>query len=116
MGYKEETMARIDLAKKHGYFLTMIAVLTPQEKALEFAMSRAKESRRFPRDGSFMRSHSAFMGVFREYFQHFDEIMVFANLGDFDDIELVAEKKAGKSLEIANPEVLNSPPFMPIRA
>jgi hypothetical protein len=79
-------------------------------------MKRAKETRRFPREESFLKSHSAFFGVFREYFPHFDEIMVFANLGDFDDIELVAEKKAGKSLEIANPEVLNFPPFMPIRA
>ena len=116
MAYKNETMERISLAKNHGYLLTMVAVLTQSDKALELSMNRAKESRRFPRRDSFIKSHSAFMQVFREYFEHFDEIKVFANLGEIGDIELVAEKRTGKALEIANPEVFNSAAFMPIKA
>jgi predicted kinase len=114
MAYKDHTLRRIKLAKKYGYVLTMIAVVTPAEKALQFALTRAKETRRFPRNASFITSHKAFLQVFRDYFEWFDEIKVFANLGEIEDIELVAEKKTGKPLEIANPDVFNSPPFVPL--
>jgi predicted ABC-type ATPase len=116
MAYKGETFERINKAKRAGYFLTMIGVLTPIEVAVEFAMRRARLSRRFPHKDSFTKSHNAFLQVFREYFDSFDEIKVLANFGESRDIELVAEKKPGEKLEIANPDVFNSPPFMPIKA
>jgi predicted ABC-type ATPase len=116
MGHKANALRRIEMAKARGYYLTMIAILTPLDVAMRFAMRRAKISRRFPIFGEYKQSHASFIGEFRNYFPHFDEIKVLANSGENRDIELVAEKKAGESLAIANPDVFNSPPFMPIKA
>ena len=116
MGHKGNALRRIEMAKRHGYFLMMIAVLTPLEVALKFALRRAKLSRRFPIFNEYKQSHVYFIEELRNYFEYFDEVKVFANLDETRDIELVAEKKVGNLLEIANPDVFNSPPFMPIRA
>jgi predicted ABC-type ATPase len=116
MAYKPETMERIEFAKKNGYFLTMIGVLTPWQNAFQFAMNRARISRRFPGSDKFLESHHLFNQVFRDYFDLFDEIKIFANLGKLSDIMLVAEKKSGEKLVTTTPDVLNSPPFMPDKA
>jgi predicted ABC-type ATPase len=116
MGHKANALRRIEFAKSRGYFLTLIAVLTPLEVAIRFAMRRAKISRRFPIFHDYKQSHVSFIEEFRNYFPHFDEIKVLANLEENRDIELVAEKKAGESLAITNSEVFNSPQFMPIKA
>jgi predicted ABC-type ATPase len=112
----EQTMKRIDLAKKHNYEMTMVAVLTPVEVAIRQAMRRAKLSRRFPNPEALPNSHVSFVQVFRKYFEHFDEIFIFANMGSGGDSEVVAEKRDGKGLEILNPELFNLTQFMPLPA
>ncbi len=111
-----ETMQRIDLAKRHGYELTMVAILTPLDKAIRQAMERAKQSRRFPHFKALPESHSGFIEHLRGYFDYFDTVLVFANMGLPNDIELVANKKSGNILEVLNAEIFNSAQFMPRKA
>jgi hypothetical protein len=55
----------------------------------------------------------SFVKVFRGYFKHFDEVLVFANLDGQGDSKLIAEKVAGKTLDIVDEDVFNGPLFVP---
>lgn len=108
MASKEVALDRIMLAKKSGYETTMIAVLTPLNVAIRWAMNRAKKSGRFPPLGDeFASSHVGFKKNFNDFVEHFDEITVFANLSD--DPDIIAVKESGEiRLEVYDQDVFNS--------
>lgn len=108
MSAKNETVARIGLARKAGYQLTMIAVLTPVAIAINQAMHRAKISRRFPHPGALPESHVHFRQHFMNYVPLFDRVLVYTNFGSDGKVEKVAEKNIGKELEIFDSNRLNS--------
>lgn len=114
MGHKANALKRIQMAKQCGYSLMMVAVLAPLEQAMRLAIRRAKLSRRFPIFSEYEESHRTFIQELRNYFPYFDKIKVLANLGEIEDIKLVAEKKPNETLEILDSDVFNSPPFMPM--
>jgi hypothetical protein len=90
------THARIQQAKSESYEMTMIAILTPVERAAKWAMERARDSRRFPHPEALPRSHVEFRAAFDSYVPLFDEIKLFANEGGGpEDCLLIAEKTAG---------------------
>jgi hypothetical protein len=108
MSNKEETLKKISMAKNAQYELTMIAVLTPLKVAIRQGMKRAFLSRRFPHPVALPKSHIEFRQAFNDYISHFDEIFVFANMGDGSDIEAVAEKtNSEKELVVIKPDVFN---------
>jgi hypothetical protein len=108
MSVKNEDIASIDLARKAGYKLTMVAVLTPIEIAIKQAMHRARISRRFPPSHALKESHTAFRQHFMQYVPLFDAILVYTNGGNRGKVEKIAEKKIGKELEVFDQALLNS--------
>jgi predicted ABC-type ATPase len=108
MSDQKETLARINLAKKSGYNLTMVAVLTPLNVAINQAMHRAKISRRFPHPKALPESHIAFRQHFTKYSPLFDKILVYANPGGGVSMSLVARKNVGSELEIFDSKMFNS--------
>jgi predicted ABC-type ATPase len=96
MSNKAETTARIALARDNGYTLTMIAVLTPLEIAIQQAMNRAQQSRRFPHPNALPNSHSGFREAFHDYVPLFDAVTVFAKeAAGSDNCYVVGEKMIG---------------------
>ena len=59
------------------------------------------------------KSHALFIQHLRGYIPYFDEVFIFANMNSDGHIDLVAEKKCGKELDILEPEVFNCPSFTP---
>ncbi|MGD1088176.1 MAG: zeta toxin family protein [Verrucomicrobiota bacterium] len=109
MSNKDETLKKINLAKNNQYELTMIAVLTPLKVAIRQGMKRALLSRRFPHPEALPKSHIGFRESFNDYVEHFDEIFVFANMGDGGDTEVIAQKTSDEiSLAVIKPDVFNT--------
>ena len=110
MSNEGKTMERINVAKRAGYSLRMIAVLTPMEIAICQAMHRASLSRRFPNPAFLPASHRGFREAFRRYVPYFDEVTVFASQVETSDgCYVVAEKLLGsKELAIHDDEHFNA--------
>jgi predicted ABC-type ATPase len=108
MSDQKETVARTQLAKKMGYKLMMVAVLTPLQIAINQAMHRAKISRRLPHPKALPESHVSFRQHLREYEPLFDSILVFTNPGASGNVAKVAEKKIGKGLEVHDTNLFNA--------
>ena len=96
MSNKEETLKRLKTATMSGYELTLIAVFTPLDQAVDQAMHRAKITRRFPHPEALPKSHKAFREAFLDYIPHFDEVQVFANNQKLSDSPFVVGQKEGK--------------------
>jgi hypothetical protein len=108
MSDEKETRDRIALARDQGYRMSMIAVLTPLEIATRQAMKRARETRRFPHKDALPQSHTGFRKALMGYIPAFDNVTVFANLGEQADVpEVIAERIDGKELAILNDELFN---------
>jgi len=101
-----ETLSRIEMAKKQGYNLTMVGVLTPLSVAIKQAMGRAKEWRRFPHKEFLPKSHVDFRKAFMGYIPHFTDVSIYGNLGDGEPV-LLAEKNDGKELAILDEHLFN---------
>ena len=108
MSDHKETSMRIQLARKAGYRLILVAVLTPLEVAIRLAMGRAKISRRFPHLGALPESHVLFRQHIMKYIPLFDIVLIFANSGIDGKVHRLAEKKFGKELEIFDAELFTS--------
>ncbi len=114
MSNKAETLDKIDLAKRSGYELTMIAVLTPLTQAIAQAMGRAKKFRRFPHFEALPKSHSGFRQAFQEYVDKFDGIIVFANDARINHIPVaIAEKKSNQSALVVLDQAVWDKAFQP---
>jgi predicted ABC-type ATPase len=115
MSNKVETMARIERAKEKGYELTMVAVFTPVQIALQRAMRRAEISRRFPNPKALPESHIGFRQNFNDYILCFEEITVFTNEGEEpNSCMVIAEKQAGANgLAIYDEEMFSHALFVP---
>lgn len=66
MSNREDTLQKIHSARQCGHRVEMISVYTPPQTALQRAMKRAKETRRFPNPNHFHRSHVQFAKFFPE--------------------------------------------------
>ena len=108
MSDKNETVARIELARAAGYKLTMIAVLTELKTAMRLAMHRARLSRRFPNPTALPNSNLLFKQHIMGYVPLFDEVKIFVNSGIDGIVYSVAEKKSGKQLVVTDEKRLNS--------
>lgn len=108
MSDEQATLKRIQLAKQHGYALTLIAVLTPLDVAIRQGMNRAKYSRRFPHPKALPESHVGFRKSFQAYVPLFERVMVFGNQGEPHEAICVAQKLSGKTLAIHDEDLLSS--------
>lgn len=84
MSNREETLQKIQAARQSGHRVEMISVYTPPQTALERAMNRAKETRRFPNPTHFRRSHVHFAKFFPDFVDEFERVLLFFN-GNSDD-------------------------------
>jgi predicted ABC-type ATPase len=101
MSNKMETQTKISMAKSQGYYLTLIAVLTPIGKATSQAMRRARETRRFPHPDALPQSHNEFRRHFYSYLDAFDKVSVFANSEKCGNIPAVVAMKSGREKPLA---------------
>jgi hypothetical protein len=81
MSDESETLNRIAATRRKGYALSMLAVLTPQDVAIQQAMRRARTTRRFPNPVALPHSHFGFRKAFESYVPLFDEVRVITNFG-----------------------------------
>jgi predicted ABC-type ATPase len=79
MSDKEKTFKKIEFARKNGYRIVLLAVLTRLEIAIPRAMQRAKETRRFAPPKYLESSHRAFWAHLPDYSEAFDEVLVLEN-------------------------------------
>jgi predicted ABC-type ATPase len=103
-----ETVSRIESAKKIGYKLMLVAVLTPFELTINQAMHRAKISRRFPHKKALPESHVSFRQCFKKYPDLFDRVLVYTNGGEGGKVEKVAGKEVGEEFKIIDSNAFNS--------
>src|SRR5690606_12981271 len=92
-----ETTGRLTTLRDAGYQLELVAVFTPLESAIRFAMSRAKLTRRFSNPVALPISHQDFLGAFESYLDFFRTIRVFHNKASVEsaspeDAILIAER------------------------
>jgi predicted ABC-type ATPase len=104
-----ETTARVDLARKSGYKLMMVGVLTPLQLAIDQSMHRARISRRFPHQKALPESHAEFRKHLRKYLDLFDRILMYTNGGANGNVEKVGEQRIGEEFKILNPDSFNFP-------
>ena len=100
MSNKENTFKKIEFAKKAGFRLVLIAVLTQTEVAVRRAMDRAKKTRRFAPPKYLHDSHSSFAAHLAEYIERMDEVMVIENSRDNQEGGplLLAQKVGGENM------------------
>ncbi len=79
MSDKVATFKKIEFARKRGYRIVLLAVLTRLEIAIPRAMQRAKETRRFAPPKYLEPSHRAFWSNLPDYMEAFDEALVLEN-------------------------------------
>jgi len=87
MSNREETLRKIHAARRGGHRVEVISVYTPPQTALERAMKRAHETRRFPNPNHFHRSHGHFAKFFPDYVDEADKVLLFfnGNSGEFSE-------------------------------
>lgn len=99
MSNRDETLQKIQAARQRGHRIEMISVYTPPQTALERAMSRARETRRFPNPSHFHRSHVQFAKFFPDFVDEFERVLLFFNgnsedfSGNFESPILIARKE-----------------------
>lgn len=98
MSDKEKTFKKIAFARKNGYRIVLLAVLTRLEIAIPRAMQRAKETRRFAPPKYLESSHMAFWTHLPDYSKAFDEVLVLENSREQKDggPSLLAMKTEGE--------------------
>jgi len=95
MSNLEATMSKINHAKKLGYHVFLIAVLTRIELAKSRAMKRAYETRRFSPPKYLEQSHSEFWKHLQTYVDISDECMVLDNSASAADGPRILLRKEG---------------------
>jgi len=100
MSNKNDSLARIAYARKHGYKIILVAVFSPIEVAIRQAMSRAYQNRRFAHPDFLPNSHRDFRANFGSYVPLLDEVFVFCNDGTLNankqpNMKFTARKVAG---------------------
>jgi predicted ABC-type ATPase len=116
MSDRDDTLKRIEFAKRQGYDIQMIAVLTPLSVAIRQAMGRAYQIKRFPHSTALPQSHVNFRAILEEYIPLFDKVEIFAKMGGPDDIpEIIAVKEEGENkLAVVDKNLLHSLTDLPI--
>lgn len=111
MSNKEKTLKKIAHARKAGYRLALMAVLTQTETAVRRAMERARKTRRFAPPSYLHDSHASFAGHLLDYVELMDEVMIIENSRENQDggPHLLAQKEVGqKVLKVFDPPLFES--------
>lgn len=103
MSDPQPTLEKLTLAKEAGYHTEFIGVFTPLATAIQQAMRRAWELRRFAHPEALPKSHVGFREHWRSYLPFFDRAYIFENQGTppgesvTNDPRLIAQQFAPKT-------------------